>query len=576
MSTAVASTPLRLRPVDDVPESFRRRKRGLIYVRVSMSRADMISPELQVGHAESLAKAEDIDIIFDLGESGREFEERKIEEIKQMARDKRFDVLILWIWSRFGRNLRESLQLLDALMDYGIEVRAAKEDFDGKTTIGRFAIAQMLNIAELESNQKAVAWRDTFERRRNKGLPHSNRGRFGYYRCESCPKWEFGKKLETCPKCRAGILNVDPVTGPVLAQMYRDYAAGISVRKIVVGLNRSGIRTFVGKPFTSGDLHSVLDSGFGLGFVRYLIPELSHKVVTRADGSTKRKRVKQQRDITAFLYYGGAHAAVIDDVVECERLWDAYTRRRMSQSGAHFSTNKARYSLSAHLKCSGCGGRMQTALRNKKYRRPLVGGLPNPLDVTFRCANHIDSKSCPYNGVYISLAVAEKRFLEWLDHEAQMDEATSEKVSARMAKLKSQSSENDELREKIEAVEARLSGVRTRDKLTDAVLNELISEESARRNRAEIEAHKRSLLREHTDLQGKIKKVPKAVTRPDRDRLLTARRIYGEADQADRRELVSRLIREIRVYKGKDMPNKIEVYPLWVAPPPEIASGVAA
>ncbi|MET8331522.1 hypothetical protein [Streptomyces sp. NPDC005181] len=70
--------------------------------------------------------------------------------------------------------------------------------------------------------------------------------------------------------------------------------------------------------------------------------------------------------------------------------------------------------------------------------------------------------------------------------------------------------------------------------------------------------------------------MPKAVTRPDRERLLTARKIYEKADQTDRRELVSRLVREIRVYKGKDMPNKIEVYPLWVTPPPEIAPAVAA
>ncbi|MET8130200.1 recombinase family protein [Streptomyces sp. NPDC005065] len=58
------------------------------------------------------------DPIMDLGEPGREFEERKIEEIKQMARGKKFDALILWIRSRFGRNLRESLQHLDALMDF--------------------------------------------------------------------------------------------------------------------------------------------------------------------------------------------------------------------------------------------------------------------------------------------------------------------------------------------------------------------------------------------------------------------------------------------------------------------------
>lgn len=578
-----APAPIRLRPIEDdcLPETFRGKKRGIIYVRVSQARADMISPELQVGHAQALADANDIEVIIDpimdLGESGREFEERKIEEIKQMARDKKFDVLILWIWSRFGRNLRESLQHLDALMDYGVEVRAAKEDFDGKTTIGRFAIAQMLNIAELESNQKGDTWRDTFERRRNKGLPHSNRGKFGYYRCLTCPKWEFGKKLETCPKCRKGILNIDPVTGPVLAQMYRDYASGISVRKIVVDLNKRGYTTFTGKPWTAGDLHATLDTGFGLGFVRYLIPELAHKVVTRDDGSTKKKRVNRQRDVTAYLYYAGAHKAVIDDPVECEKLWDAYTKRRMMQSDKHFSANQARYSLSSRLRCSGCGGRMQTALRNKKYRRPLVDGLPNPLDVTFRCANHIDNKSCPEKGVYVSLAVAEKRFLEWLDQEASMDEETSRKLAARMAALRSQGDQNEDILKRLDAIKLELQALRAdEDKLTDAVLQDLISKEAARRRHAKLETQKSALQKESAELQEKIKIVPKIVERPDANKLATAVQVYRVAGQADRRELVGKLVREIRVNKGKDSAEKIEVYPLWVAPPPRIMSDLAA
>lgn len=567
--------PLRLRPVEEQPATVGRRKRGLIYVRVSKARDDMISPELQVGHALTLARAENIDImadpIMDLGESGREFEERRIEEIKQMARDKQFDVLILWIWSRFGRNLRESLQHLDALMDYGVEVRAAKEDFDGKTTIGRFAIAQMLNIAELESNQKADSWRDIFERRRNKGLPHSNRGRFGYYRCETCPKWEFGRKLDTCPKCRNGILKIDPVTGPVLGQLYRDYAAGTSVRRLLVDLNQRGIKTFTGRPFNSGDLHNVLDSGFGLGYVRYLIPELSHQVVTNDDGSTKKRRMNRQRDVTAFLYYGGAHNSVIDDPTECERIWDAYTKRRMTQSGQSFFSNRPRYSLSRHLRCSGCGGRMQTALRNKRYRRPLVDGLPNPLDVTFRCANHIDSKSCPTNGTYISLAVAEKWFLEWLDREAQTSEQEAEAITARMAAIRTQSDGDQALLARLDRIQGQLEGLRTKDdKLTDAVLADLVPEDSARRKRAELDVQRQALLREQSQLRSKLKERPTQQPRPPQEDLLTARKIYLAAGQADRRELASKLIREIRVFKGRSGPGKIGVYPLWEAPPPWI------
>lgn len=208
MSTIVTTAPLRLRPVEEQSATVSRRKRGLIYVRVSKARDDMISPELQVGHALTLARSENIDVIadpiMDLGESGRGFEERRIEEIKQMARDKQFDVLILWIWSRFGRNLRESLQHLDTLMDYGVEVRAAKEDFDGKTTIGRFAIAQMLNIAELESNQKADSWRDIFERRRNKGLPTPIAAGSGTTAARAAPSGSSARSWIPAPSAATG------------------------------------------------------------------------------------------------------------------------------------------------------------------------------------------------------------------------------------------------------------------------------------------------------------------------------------------------------------------------------------
>ncbi|MFI8942450.1 hypothetical protein [Streptomyces syringium] len=49
----------------------------------------MISPELQISHGQRLADANDIDVtiepIMDIGESGREFEDRKISEIKTVS-----------------------------------------------------------------------------------------------------------------------------------------------------------------------------------------------------------------------------------------------------------------------------------------------------------------------------------------------------------------------------------------------------------------------------------------------------------------------------------------------------------
>ncbi len=154
--------------------------------------------------------------LVDLGKSGRNFGDRQIAEIIAMAERHEFDVLILWVWSRFGRNTLESLKNLDRLTELGIEVRAAKEDFDGRTVIGRFAIRQMLNIAELFSDQQSETWKETVASRRRRGLPHANQGRFGYYRCDTCPPKRQGEPLETCPSCKAGVLKVDKFFGPLL------------------------------------------------------------------------------------------------------------------------------------------------------------------------------------------------------------------------------------------------------------------------------------------------------------------------------------------------------------------------
>ncbi|WKK27684.1 recombinase family protein [Streptomyces olivoreticuli] len=578
---APAPAPIRLRPTQDesIPETFRRKKRGLIYVRVSVARADMISPELQVGHAQKLADANDIEVILDpimdLGESGREFEERAIGQIKEMARNKEFDVLILWIWSRFGRNLKESLQHLDDLLAYGIEVRAAHEDFDGKTTIGRFAIAQMLNIAELESNQKSDMWKAAIERRKNRGLPHgaAARGKFGYYRCDTCPPPEPGKPMDKCPKCKEGILKIDPLTGPILAKLYLDYVAGVSVRSMVLWLRRKKIVNWTGREIDAGDLYSILDSGFGLGFVRYTLPEELYVVITREDGTTKTKRKSAHRDITAYLYYRGKHQAVFEDEVECERIWDAYVERRLKgrDNDDKGHSHAAKYQVSGVLTCSGCGLAMHSMLRAKKVQKPWVDGKPHPGDVLFRCTRHMKFQDCPGGGVYVTLETAEQAALAFLTREIADDPAGAESLPVRMAEVQAKESPEISVElKRLDEIKVALAAIRQKeDRLTDAVVDELISQEAARRKRAEYDTQKSALREESAELEKKIKERPQVIARPEAAAVASAMEVYEVAEPGDQRLILRALIREIRVNRGRNPETKCKVWPLWVAPPPK-------
>jgi DNA invertase Pin-like site-specific DNA recombinase len=577
-----APAPIRLRPIaeQDVPGTFKRRKRGIIYVRVSTARLDMISPELQVGHAQQLADANNIDVMFepimDLGESGRHFEERKIDDIKRMAERKEFDVLILWIWSRFGRNLRESLQHLDDLMAYGIEVRAAREDFDGKTTIGRFAIAQMLNIAELESNQKSDQWKDAIERRKTKGLPHGSaaRGKFGYYRCDTCPPPEPGKPMDKCPKCKDGILKLMEEYREVYLHLYRSYVEGASVRSLVLGLRLSKIVNWTGREIDAGDLYSILDNGYALGFVRYTLPEELYTVITRADGTTKTKRKSAHRDITAYLYYKGKHEAVLADEVECEKLWDGYVARRLSgrDNDDKSHDHSAKYSVSGLLTCSGCGGNMHSMLRAKKVQRPWKDGRPDPSDVLFRCTRHMKFKDCPGGGVYVTLATAEDVVKDWLAQQAQGDPEGAAGVQARVAEVQAAQSgkpgsyDVDLIRLKV--IKTELDKIRnTEDQLTDLVLDEQISRDAARRKRAKLDTDKATLQQESAEISKRINDQPRVIERPEAAAFSTALDLWEVAEHLDRRELAKTVIRTVRVKRGRDPKNKCEVWPLWVAPP---------
>ncbi|MCY0923936.1 recombinase family protein [Streptomyces sp. H27-G5] len=583
MTTVVpAPAPIRLRPVEDdgIPATFRRKKRGIIYVRVSQARADMISPELQVGHGMKLADANDIEVtiepIMDLGESGREFEDRKISEIKEMARNKEFDVLILWIWSRFGRNLRESLQHLDDLLAYGIEVRAAHEDFDGKTTIGRFAIAQMLNIAELESNQKSDMWKAAIERRKNHGLPHGSagRGKFGYYRCDTCPTPEPGMPMDKCPNCKDGVLKRDRVTNPIYGQLYLDAIAGKSARSMVLWLRKKGIVHWTGREIDAGDLYSILDSGFGLGYVRYTLPEELHVVITRDDGTTKKRRKSAHRDITSYLYYRGKHQAIWDDPVYCEKVWDAYVQRRLKgkrdDDKAH--DHSAKYEVSGALTCSGCGNNMHAMLRAKKVQRPWKDGRPDPFDVLFRCTRQMKFKDCPGGGVYVSLETVMTVVKDWLSKRIEEDPQGAGSVPARVAQLQAKQIKEKATEEtiRLDQITRELTELRGKeDKLTDAVLNELISDEAARRRRAEYDGAKYRLKEEQAILKKKIKDAPVITPKPEIEDFATVMKLLEVADVADQRKLIKTLVREIRVNRGRKVATKCTIWPMWVPPPPK-------
>ncbi|GAA4263918.1 recombinase family protein [Dactylosporangium darangshiense] len=303
----------------------------MAYIRVSKVGGrddDLLSPELQRHAIDQLAAREGITIaeeFQDLDKSGRDFTKRSVAKIIQGIRDGKWKYVVLWKWSRWGRNMRESQIHLGLVEDAGGIVRAATEDFDPATTMGRFTRDQMLLIAQLQSDMIGDGWREVHAKRRRDKLPHGGGPRFGY----------------TYSKRNGYEIKEDEAL--LLKNAYERYVAGEAHRAIALEWTAAGLKTTRGTPWTRVKLALTMDTGFAAGLIR-----------ERSDSAKKRGKT---RAIWAFdAWREGKHRPIIS--IE---LWEAYVARRKAQAEMPPRVRTAPLALSGLLVCGdpSCGKPMQ-------------------------------------------------------------------------------------------------------------------------------------------------------------------------------------------------------------------------
>lgn len=338
--------------------------RALGYIRVSKAREEMISPDLQLAAITDWCARNNtvlIDTITDLDATGRNFARKGVQDLLLRVEAGEADTVVVWKWSRFGRNVRDCLVNIDRLEIAGGRLVAATEDFDD-SPVGRFGRGQFLLMAQFESERIGEQWKEAHARRIRHGLPANGGPRYGYQQI-------------------AGGYEIDPDTGPILAQMYRDYTAGKSAYVIAAGLHDSGIPGPQGAHWNTNTIISILDSGFGAGFV------------TLHDE-----------------YHPGAHKPVI--TVE---EWEAFQRARRRRKSMPRRQITPTHPFAGLVRCRSCGWSM--ILKRDQYSMIL------------RCGKS-HRGACPAPA-YVSLATLEPVVMGWLAMLADDVAAATKKVRSR-------------------------------------------------------------------------------------------------------------------------------------------------
>lgn len=398
-------------------------KRMLGYIRVSDVGGrgdDLISPEIQEYSIETLADREGLTIVawlYDLDKSGRNFTKRRVVETAQGVRDGLWKIVALWKWSRWGRNMKQSLVYLSLVEDdaRGI-VRAATEDFNPKTSVGKFSRNQMLLIAELQSDMISDGWKEVQAKRRRDGLPHTGGPRFGY---------DYDK--------RTGY-TLNKEQGKVLRNAYERYVVGESMRSIALEWNTLGLTTTKGNRWSAQSLSRMMDTGFAAGLIR----ERTNPPTSSESGGSN------GRSIWCFdLWRDGKHEPIIE-----RKLWDSFKKRRDRQATMAPRLRTAAHALSGLMICGhdDCGGPMVSAYSGKYNKH------------NWACYRARDRKEHPFNSV--SNIRAEADVLAWLVREAEdtqgdMDDRVERLEAGRQAVTDAEQADRE-----VRAVKAKLSRYR--------------------------------------------------------------------------------------------------------------------
>ena len=264
----------KLQPVPDAPP------RAVIYIRQSVARDDSVSPDLQETACRDYARRQGyqvVDVITDLGISGRTWKRAGVARTMALIEDGGADVILLWKWSRLSRSRRDWAIAVDKVDVAGGRIESATEAVDVSTATGRLARGVLAEFAAFESDRIGEVWKEVHAERLSRGLvPNGNR-RFGYI-------WDRDADLHI----------PHPIEGPALAWAYERFAAGESLYSIVKSFNQRGLVTTKGGAWSHRILRKCMDNGFAAGLVHW--------------GGVK---------------YPGAHEAVV-----APDLWQAYLDRR--------------------------------------------------------------------------------------------------------------------------------------------------------------------------------------------------------------------------------------------------------
>lgn len=217
-----------------------RHGRAAIYARYSSHNQREASIEQQVKACRELAVRLGLDVVEtyeDKAISGKSDRRPSFQRLLRDAEKGYFDCVLAWKSNRMGRNMLQAMTNEARLKDWGVRTFYAEEDFDD-TAAGRFALRNMMNVNQFYSENMAEDI--------TRGMMDNAS------KCLSNGALPLGYKAG-----ENGRIVLDKAQAAVVQEIYTRVACREPFVDIAADLNRRGIKTKRGGPWTKSSFYTI-------------------------------------------------------------------------------------------------------------------------------------------------------------------------------------------------------------------------------------------------------------------------------------------------------------------------------
>lgn len=260
----------------------------------------------------------------------------------EMAKQKRYQVLVFKEISRVGRDKQENPAIVGMFEQYGIRVIAINDNYDSmnKDNI-TFDILSVL--AEQESAKTSVR---VSSARRQRAL-----------------RGEWGGEAPIGYIVKNKRLAVDPEKKHIPEKIFDLYVNhGLGTFKVAEYLNSKGMLTKNNKDWTRETVNRLIRNPAYIGTVVHGKRKNVLKRKYDDSGKMTKKKVQVQTDPSEWTVVENAHEAIIDP----EMFYEA--QRILTSRGHHGIARRAYHPLTGILYCGKCGAGMVCQKRSYKER----------------------------------------------------------------------------------------------------------------------------------------------------------------------------------------------------------------